>query len=568
MHSIFAQSNKLYLLQSKRKPPLLSTSISPTEPPENRNRTAINLVAIDLESGLFNSHWHSQNSELEKPLRSSLLYNVADSSLRKVMKRLCRQCRTQEQKFLICVPQFDYLKMQIISASCVPSLEARTLDEEAKSDDESAVDSEEAVLVYSRSEPGKIAVLGRRKGESGPFTSHYLPITFSRCPTLFDTDPTSGTIVYVDDCSRRLYAQKLLQTASTPVRYLDLKSAGFEQVEGLSIDFIGLLIFYFFCFIKNIFTGGNVYLLDSVLGSLYVLDLATLRHRRQLISGLANPKALVVDPVNQMLFFSQYGKNLYEEEPDPEHPELGMFIKRARLDGSRGQILVKEPYLKFVNGLSVDAEERFLYWCDAFYHRIERVHYDGTGRQLLTAGLRIGIANSLHLDAYQKVLYWTELQHGTVQAYNLKSNTTEVVLQEKAPLLSVKLYRPKQKLSKKGNDSFPLNCHHLKLLGGKNGARCVCADGFMLHPFSGSQCIDVGVSVLSNAASAAAQESSVEAAACEPNKSSVLSVATSGTNDKLRCQVGGTTATSTTFASFFASTSISITIAVLITLRL
>ena len=584
VHSIFAQSNKLYLLQSPTRPSLLSTTSTAAAhiPGLTLNKTAVsvNLVAIDLESGLFSSHWHSHqqspSSSAAAPplLRSSLLYNAADSSLWKVMKRLCQQCRSEEKQKqnLICVPQFDYLKMQIISASCVSPMEASTGALEGDNESnitkaDSATEASEAVLVYSRSEPGKISVLGRQKG-SKAFNQHYLPITFSGCPTLFDTDPVSGAIVYIDDIAHRLYSQALLQTAVLPLKYLDLKAVGFEQIEGLSIDWL----------------GGNVYLVDSVLSALYVLDLATLRHKRQLIGGLSNPKALVVDPVNRMLFFSQYGANLYEEEPDREHPDQGMFIKRARLDGTRGKIVVKEPYLKFVNALSVDSAEHFLYWCDAFHHRIERVHYDGTGRQLLTAGLRIGIANSLHLDTLRKVLYWTELQHGTVQSFDLQTNTTEVVLQEKAPLLAVKLFqqRPKRKkaVNDKNSDDDTLipalvpgssTCQHLTLFGKNGHPRCLCADGFIVNPHNSSRCIDVGVSILGASSSlGSVVESAAAVSACSnesPPTSAAVAITSSSGTYQSRCQmyVGGSRSTSvtgiTSFACLFAST----TVAALIT---
>ena len=64
-------------------------------------------------------------------------------------------------------------------------------------------------------------------------------------------------------------------------------------------------------------------------------------------------------------------------------------IERAYLDGSnRSQLITKD--ILWVNGLSIDYQNNILYWCDAYYDRIESYQLDCTDncRQVSTCSTR------------------------------------------------------------------------------------------------------------------------------------------------------------------------------------
>lgn len=387
--------------------------------------------------------------------KATLLLDQTDSSLSKLMKLLCEKCTALTSS--LCVPSFDYTRKQSITAAC--------LNLSSESGDYFDTNNR-SLLVYSRGEPGVIQLTHPA----------YPPIAFSKCPTLFDISPLTGAIYYLDDCNQRLYYHGLFKQTQSPPRNIHLPDFALHQLESLSVDWL----------------GDNLYLIDSGSSSIKILAIkpetdtkAPSIYLKELLTDLSSPKALVVDPQNGLLFFSQYGHHLYEEDSG-ESPEKGVCIKRANMDGSGGRLLLSGPYLKFPNSLTVDPGRRRLYWVDAFYHRIERIDYDGGGRTQLTAGLRVGIANSLSLDLLGQILYWTELQHGTIQAFELSSNVTTVVRQEKAPLYRVKSFtrifaeRPNQELAN-GTETKPnILCEQLRLQT-PDGPVCACADGYVKH---------------------------------------------------------------------------------------
>lgn len=61
--------------------------------------------------------------------------------------------------------------------------------------------------------------------------------------------------------------------------------------------------------------------------------------------------------------------------------QLRAKIERTKLDGSDRKILIGREIV-WPNGLAIDYENDWLYWCDAYYDKIERVRYNGADRQV------------------------------------------------------------------------------------------------------------------------------------------------------------------------------------------
>jgi low-density lipoprotein receptor-related protein 1B len=57
-------------------------------------------------------------------------------------------------------------------------------------------------------------------------------------------------------------------------------------------------------------------------------------------------------------------------------------IERASMDGTGRQVFI-ETDLKWPNGLSLDMAGKKLYWCDAYFNKIERISLDGSQREVL-----------------------------------------------------------------------------------------------------------------------------------------------------------------------------------------
>ena len=71
---------------------------------------------------------------------------------------------------------------------------------------------------------------------------------------------------------------------------------------------------------------------------------------------------------NRYMYWTDWGKNAK--------------IERANMDGTNRKVLV-DTDLGWPNGISVDYDERRLYWGDAETDKIEFCNLDGTGRRVL-----------------------------------------------------------------------------------------------------------------------------------------------------------------------------------------
>lgn len=89
---------------------------------------------------------------------------------------------------------------------------------------------------------------------------------------------------------------------------------------------------------------------------------------------LHNVRAIVLDPAAGFMFWSIW------ELSEGDAKKTGL-IEKAWMDGSHRERLVQDT-LYWPNGLTIDYEEKHLYWCDGFYLRIERINLDGTDRKV------------------------------------------------------------------------------------------------------------------------------------------------------------------------------------------
>lgn len=111
------------------------------------------------------------------------------------------------------------------------------------------------------------------------------------------------------------------------------------------------------------------------------------------------PTALAIDPVVGYLFWTDKGRV----------PK----IERARLDGSGRRVLINET-ISFATGLTLDLENKKIYWCDSRLDTIERMDYDGSNREVLLD--KTYLENPQGLAVYRDQIYWidTTVDGGTL----------------------------------------------------------------------------------------------------------------------------------------------------------
>ncbi|XP_038072970.1 low-density lipoprotein receptor-related protein 2-like [Patiria miniata] len=129
-----------------------------------------------------------------------------------------------------------------------------------------------------------------------------------------------------------------------------------------------------------------------------------------IIESLDQPRAIIVNDERRHIYWANWGDN----------PK----IDRADLDGNNRTLLV-EGDLLWLNGIAIDFEANYLYWCDARLDKIERSDLSGNHRTIL---LDIQSYPGIHpfgLALYKNSLYWTDWKSGTL--HRIHVNGSDIV---------------------------------------------------------------------------------------------------------------------------------------------
>lgn len=139
-------------------------------------------------------------------------------------------------------------------------------------------------------------------------------------------------------------------------------------------------------------TNKKVYWTDSANRSIYSMN----RDGSQIvmITRVERPRAIVVDPCQGHLYFSDWGR----------FGNSGK-IYRSTMAGNLKEAII-EADLTQPSGLALDYEERKLYWTDALREKIERSDLNGTNREILLSATIYPFA----LTVFGNYIYWTDLQ--------------------------------------------------------------------------------------------------------------------------------------------------------------
>ncbi|CAJ0573858.1 unnamed protein product, partial [Mesorhabditis spiculigera] len=235
-------------------------------------------------------------------------------------------------------------------------------------------------------------------------------------------------------------------------------------------------------------TSGNIYYTDQGLRQIGVFSTRDPKLRKVLFSdGLRNPRSIAVHPMKGYLFFSDWSEN----------PESKAKIERAKLDGSQRKELIISR-IQWPNGLAIDYENDFLYWCDAFFAHIERVRPNGSDRQLIVSS---SWANHPYgISVFNGFIFWSDFKEGVIRRARLSNdpkNATDVVTvyDETSPIFELQIYdqglQKQTSACSKDNGGceqlcFPMGC---KGTVGCEPGKCGCVDGWKTDPGNRKKCI-------------------------------------------------------------------------------
>ncbi|OTF83085.1 hypothetical protein BLA29_002805 [Euroglyphus maynei] len=143
------------------------------------------------------------------------------------------------------------------------------------------------------------------------------------------------------------------------------------------------------------------------------------------------------------------------EERDDDNMITTLYpyaIRKANMDGTHVTIFGEQLDLStnYISSLAIDTEQAFLYWADTGEKTLNRMNYmttkNASKRDRLWQSSRITMANSLFY--FNDTLFWAEIQHGSIQQFDLKTNHSKFIVEERAPLFQIKIWSPKHNNSR------------------------------------------------------------------------------------------------------------------------
>ncbi|XP_052078042.1 low-density lipoprotein receptor-related protein 4-like [Mytilus californianus] len=214
------------------------------------------------------------------------------------------------------------------------------------------------------------------------YTQSYVRIPINRLytPTAIDYNPIEGRIYFVDGRLKQLASMHFTGDDIRELKQLDT-NADLDKIE---VDPINRRLFY-------ADTGNNQ------IGS---LSLDGSDFRIIVNSGLDEPRDVVSDPRNRIVYWSDWGSS----------PK----IEKANYDGT-GRTVVVNSNLKWPNGMAIDFDENKLYFVDAGTDKIESTDLNGGSRH--TIYTETG-SHFFAISIFQQYLYYTDWTEHSVMRIN------------------------------------------------------------------------------------------------------------------------------------------------------
>ncbi|XP_077561431.1 low-density lipoprotein receptor-like isoform X4 [Haemaphysalis longicornis] len=147
---------------------------------------------------------------------------------------------------------------------------------------------------------------------------------------------------------------------------------------------------------------GHIYWTDTAQNLISVADLDGRVRRALFTQDLDEPRAIVVNPLDGWMFWTDWGKQ----------PK----IERAGMDGSHRSPIVTTDIL-WPNGLAIDFVSRRLFWVDAKLHLISSADYEGRQRRVVLSS-PVLVKHPFSIDVFEDWLYWTDWESEVINKVN------------------------------------------------------------------------------------------------------------------------------------------------------
>uniref|UniRef100_W5N103 Low-density lipoprotein receptor-related protein 2 n=1 Tax=Lepisosteus oculatus TaxID=7918 RepID=W5N103_LEPOC len=286
-----------------------------------------------------------------------------------------------------------------------------------------------------------------------PFT----PVTLSYSVVALDFDFQDKRIYFAQSNGYRYSKIGYFSTTSPSISPVIVES-DLNDPKGLAFDWINKRIYFSNYYNKSIQAMG----LDG--------------QNRTHIAHVLGPQAIVLDPCYGYMYWT-----------DLSFPAK---IERATLGGSF-RVSIINSSLSRPSGLSIDYEERMLYWADAYLDKIERSSLTGQDREVVLSNLHSPFA----MTVYQQHIFWTAWDTRSIYRANKDdgSGVTAVIQDLLYKPNDIQVAAPsKQESCSSPCQKFNGGCSHV-CVPGPSGPECQCPlEGKWYLANNGKDCVQDG----------------------------------------------------------------------------
>ncbi|XP_055591150.1 low-density lipoprotein receptor-related protein 1 [Uranotaenia lowii] len=225
--------------------------------------------------------------------------------------------------------------------------------------------------------------------------------------------------------------------------------SGLSTAEGLAVDWIGM----------------NLYWIDSNLDQIEVAK-TNGSYRRTLVAGdMVNPRAITLDPMEGLLFWTDWEEGAPRIERCTMAGESRVIIKYVGADGG------------WPNGITLDYVMKRVYWIDARSDSIMTTDYNGHDFHLVIKDQEV-LSHPFSITLFDNYVYWTDWRTNSVIRANKWNGTDITVIQrtQSQPFGIQVLHSSRQPNNRPDNLCSQNNggCSHLCLLSINQTYQCAC----------------------------------------------------------------------------------------------
>ncbi|XP_060882315.1 low density lipoprotein receptor a [Labrus mixtus] len=192
--------------------------------------------------------------------------------------------------------------------------------------------------------------------------------------------------IYWSDISNKKIYRAPMDSAEDSTTHSAVINSGIDAPEGIAFDWI----------------HGNLYWTDSIRSTISVVTADGSRRKTLFRQNLSKPRAIVVDPQNNFIYWTDWG-----------NPAK---IEKAGLNGGDRTALVTDN-IEWPNGITLDLLNQRLYWVDSKLHTLSSIDVQGGGRRTLIIDEH-NLAHPLGLTVFEERVFWTDVSNNAILSAN------------------------------------------------------------------------------------------------------------------------------------------------------